>query len=255
MALDILVVDDERDIRELVAGVLSDEGYECRTAGDSDRALAMIDERRPEPRAARRLAARQPDGRAGSARRDQGARTGPAGHHLLRPWQHRHRGFRGQPRGDGLHRKAVRGGTAAACSSTARPRPSACAARMHGCAKAWPSQRRVHRQFQRHQRRARDAEARRQHRQPRADQRSCRGGQGSRRAPAACLEPARRQGLRHGQFRAHHARAVRAGTVRRGSRRQAGARRAAGTGRWRHALSRRGGGHAARARRRASCAC
>ena len=47
MALDILVVDDEQDIRELVAGVLSDEGYECRTAGDSTRALAMIDERRP----------------------------------------------------------------------------------------------------------------------------------------------------------------------------------------------------------------
>ncbi len=47
MALNILVVDDERDIRELVAGVLSDEGYECRTAGDSVAALAMIDERRP----------------------------------------------------------------------------------------------------------------------------------------------------------------------------------------------------------------
>lgn len=47
MALDILVVDDEKDIRELVAGVLSDEGYECRTAGDSATALSMIDERRP----------------------------------------------------------------------------------------------------------------------------------------------------------------------------------------------------------------
>ncbi|MCB2086862.1 MAG: sigma-54-dependent Fis family transcriptional regulator [Sphingomonadaceae bacterium] len=47
MALDILVVDDERDIRELVSGVLSDEGYECRTAGDSSSALAAIDERRP----------------------------------------------------------------------------------------------------------------------------------------------------------------------------------------------------------------
>ena len=47
MALDILVVDDERDIRDLVAGVLSDEGYDCRTAGDSASALAMIDERRP----------------------------------------------------------------------------------------------------------------------------------------------------------------------------------------------------------------
>lgn len=47
MALEILVVDDERDIRELVAGVLSDEGYDCRMAGDSQSALAMIDERRP----------------------------------------------------------------------------------------------------------------------------------------------------------------------------------------------------------------
>ncbi len=47
MALDILVVDDEQDIRELVSGVLSDEGYECRTAGDSTTALRLIDERRP----------------------------------------------------------------------------------------------------------------------------------------------------------------------------------------------------------------
>jgi two-component system nitrogen regulation response regulator NtrX len=47
MALEILVVDDERDIRELVAGVLTDEGYDCRMAGDSRTALAMIDERRP----------------------------------------------------------------------------------------------------------------------------------------------------------------------------------------------------------------
>lgn len=47
MALDILIVDDERDIRELVAGVLSDEGYDCRTAGDSTSALEAIDQRRP----------------------------------------------------------------------------------------------------------------------------------------------------------------------------------------------------------------
>ena len=47
MALDILIVDDERDIRDLVAGVLSDEGFQCRTAGDSTSALDMIDERRP----------------------------------------------------------------------------------------------------------------------------------------------------------------------------------------------------------------
>jgi two-component system, NtrC family, nitrogen regulation response regulator NtrX len=47
MALAILIVDDERDIRELVAGVLSDEGYDCRTAGDSQSALQAVDLRRP----------------------------------------------------------------------------------------------------------------------------------------------------------------------------------------------------------------
>ncbi|PCD03039.1 sigma-54-dependent Fis family transcriptional regulator [Sphingomonas spermidinifaciens] len=47
MTLDILVVDDERDIRELVAGVLEDEGYDTRSAGDSDAALEAIATRRP----------------------------------------------------------------------------------------------------------------------------------------------------------------------------------------------------------------
>ncbi len=47
MSLDILVVDDEQDIRELVAGVLQDEGYETRAAGDSDSALEAIAMRRP----------------------------------------------------------------------------------------------------------------------------------------------------------------------------------------------------------------
>lgn len=47
MASDILVIDDEEDIRELVAGILSDEGHEARTAGDSDGALAAITERVP----------------------------------------------------------------------------------------------------------------------------------------------------------------------------------------------------------------
>jgi two-component system, NtrC family, nitrogen regulation response regulator NtrX len=47
MPLDVLIVDDERDIRELVAGVLEDEGFETRTAADSDAALTAIAERRP----------------------------------------------------------------------------------------------------------------------------------------------------------------------------------------------------------------
>jgi len=47
MASDILVVDDEEDIRELVAGILSDEGHETRTAHDADSALASIADRVP----------------------------------------------------------------------------------------------------------------------------------------------------------------------------------------------------------------
>ncbi len=47
MASDILVVDDESDIRQLVSGILQDEGYDTRTARDSDEALAAIVSRRP----------------------------------------------------------------------------------------------------------------------------------------------------------------------------------------------------------------
>src|SRR5437868_11178094 len=44
---DILIVDDEADICELVAGLLQDEGYGTRTARDSDSALNEIKNRRP----------------------------------------------------------------------------------------------------------------------------------------------------------------------------------------------------------------
>ncbi|QFR32443.1 sigma-54 dependent transcriptional regulator [Ancylobacter sp. TS-1] len=47
MATDILIVDDEADIRGLVAGILEDEGYGARTAKDSDEARAAIEARRP----------------------------------------------------------------------------------------------------------------------------------------------------------------------------------------------------------------
>jgi len=47
MAFDILIVDDEADITELVAGILQDEGYETRTARNSDEALASTANRRP----------------------------------------------------------------------------------------------------------------------------------------------------------------------------------------------------------------
>src|SRR3978361_1835656 len=47
MASDILIVDDEADIRDLVAGILDDEGFTTRTARDSDSALTEIARRRP----------------------------------------------------------------------------------------------------------------------------------------------------------------------------------------------------------------
>ncbi|MEA3081706.1 MAG: two-component system, NtrC family, nitrogen regulation response regulator NtrX, partial [Sphingomonadales bacterium] len=47
MALEVLVVDDEADIRDLVSGVLEDEGYAVRTAADSTQTLDAIEERRP----------------------------------------------------------------------------------------------------------------------------------------------------------------------------------------------------------------
>ncbi|MAZ84736.1 MAG: sigma-54-dependent Fis family transcriptional regulator [Hoeflea sp.] len=47
MASDILVVDDEEDIRELVCGILDDEGHETRSAHDADSALAAISDRVP----------------------------------------------------------------------------------------------------------------------------------------------------------------------------------------------------------------
>ncbi len=47
MAHEILIVDDEDDIRQLIAGILEDEGYETRQAGNSADAFAAIAARQP----------------------------------------------------------------------------------------------------------------------------------------------------------------------------------------------------------------
>lgn len=48
IASEILIVDDEEDIRDLIAGIMHDEGYSTRVAGDSESALAAIRARRPQ---------------------------------------------------------------------------------------------------------------------------------------------------------------------------------------------------------------
>ncbi len=47
MASDILIVDDEADIRMLTAGILEDEGFDTREAATSSAALAEVELRRP----------------------------------------------------------------------------------------------------------------------------------------------------------------------------------------------------------------
>lgn len=44
---EILVVDDEKDIRHLIGDILMDEGYEARLAGNSDECLRAIEEKAP----------------------------------------------------------------------------------------------------------------------------------------------------------------------------------------------------------------
>ncbi|HEX3809996.1 MAG TPA: sigma-54 dependent transcriptional regulator [Rhizomicrobium sp.] len=48
IAPEILIVDDEEDIRDLIAGILKDEGFETRVASDSDSAMAGVRQRRPQ---------------------------------------------------------------------------------------------------------------------------------------------------------------------------------------------------------------
>src|SRR6202035_3995984 len=47
MAHEILIVDDEPDIRLLIEGLLRDEGYETRGAGDAESAISAFRVRRP----------------------------------------------------------------------------------------------------------------------------------------------------------------------------------------------------------------
>ena len=48
MSIDILIVDDEEDIRNLVKGILEDEGYHIRTARNSEKAYEAIEAAKPD---------------------------------------------------------------------------------------------------------------------------------------------------------------------------------------------------------------
>mgnify|MGYP001189182501 FL=1 len=45
---EILIVDDEADIRTLIQGILEDEGYKTRQAGNSKHAYERLSERVPD---------------------------------------------------------------------------------------------------------------------------------------------------------------------------------------------------------------
>ena len=45
---DVLIVDDEADIRDIISDVLRDEGYSARTAYDADSAFAAVEAAAPD---------------------------------------------------------------------------------------------------------------------------------------------------------------------------------------------------------------
>ena len=45
---DVLIVDDEADIRDIISDLLRDEGYSARTAHDADSAFAAVEAAAPD---------------------------------------------------------------------------------------------------------------------------------------------------------------------------------------------------------------
>ena len=172
MALEVLVVDDEADIRELVAGVLEDEGYAVRTAADSTAALDAIEDRRPS------LVLLdvwlQGSRLDGLQLLEQIKRRDPTLPVLM---------ISGHGNLDTAV-AAIREGAVdfiekpfeaeriAPPRRRARPRPTGCGARMRRCASRSAATTQLSRQLGRDQHRARDAQARRADRQPGADHRA-----------------------------------------------------------------------------------
>ena len=256
MASDILIVDDEADIRELVAGILQDEGYQHpHGARQRQRAFGHRGAA-AEPGVPRHLAAGQPARRPAVARQHQAAASRTAGGDDLRPRQHRDRGRRDQARRLRLHREAVQGRPAGAGR---RPRAGnlAAQARGEGAEAARAAAIFRGRPLAADQSAAPDHREGRADQQPHPDRRPLRLRQGAGRAHHAPAVGPRRSAVRGDQRGRDHAgahgnRAVR----RRGVQRHAGAqgRRAGGGATAARCSSTKS--PTCRARRRTrSCAC
>ena len=109
MASDILIVDDEADIRELISGILEDEGHSTRLAKDSDETLKAIEERRPSLVILDIWLQGSQARRARAARPHQEGASRSAGDDHQRPRQYRDGGGRDQARRLRLYREAVQG--------------------------------------------------------------------------------------------------------------------------------------------------
>ncbi len=94
MAHEILIVDDEPDIRMLIDGILQDEGYETRGAGDGEAAIGAFRARRPSLVVLDVWLQGSRHGRPGHPGNDAGRGTACAGGDDLRPWHDRDGGRR-----------------------------------------------------------------------------------------------------------------------------------------------------------------
>ena len=248
MAYDILIVDDEPDIRLLIDGILRDEGYETRGAGDADAAIAAFRMRRPSLVILDVwLQGSRMDGLATAGGVPQRGAAG-AGGDDLRPRQHRDGGA-GDPAGRlRLHREAVQVRSAAAGGAPCAGSRGTGAGERRTAAARRPgdhADRREHAD----RRPACRCRARGADRFARADPGAGRQRQGGRGAHGACAFAPRRWAVRGAELRDARAGPLRGGAVRPGGRRRsdraAAPRRRAGARAWRHAAAGRGLRHAA----------
>ena len=107
MAHDILIVDDEPDIRLLIDGMLRDEGYDTRGAGDADAAIAAFRARRPSLVILDVWLQGSRAGRAGHPGRIPQRGAAGAGGDDLRPRHHRDGGGGDPARRLRFHREAI----------------------------------------------------------------------------------------------------------------------------------------------------